>query len=225
MTGLFERALGDEWEELHPQIRDRYGLTAAEDREAVGTGEMHRLSRHPLALPVLWLGTVEDFLFPEGGTDVPFSITSEAFVDGNGNEALFLRRHFETSRPRDFVDTLRWNPARGCITDLFGRNGRVAADLHLGVDDGDLALTLGAQWLRVGGRYVPLRGPLAVTADLRDRYDDDAEEFRVDAEISNPLIGRVFAYEGAFESEFQPVDAAATASSSLGGVDLPGESA
>lgn len=225
MTGLFERALGDEWDDLHPRIRERYGLVAAEDREAVGTGEMHRLSRHPLAVPVLWLGTVEDFLFPEQGTDVPFSITSEAFVDGNGSEALFLGRRFETSPPREFVDTLRWNPARGCVTDLFGRNGRVAADLHLGVDDGDLALTLGAQWLRVGGRYVPLPGPLAVDADLRDRYDDDAERFRVAAEISNPLIGRVFAYEGAFESEFRPVDGDATTSSALGGVALPGESA
>jgi len=89
VTGLFERALGDEWDELHPQIRDWYGLVAAKDREAVGTGEMHRLSRHPLALPVLWLGTVEDFLFPEGeGTDVPFSITSEAFADGNGYSAF-----------------------------------------------------------------------------------------------------------------------------------------
>lgn len=219
---LFERALGEDWQDLHPQIRDRYGLVAGEDRIAVGTGEMAELSNHPLARPVLWLGTVEDFLFAEQGTDVPFSITTEAFVDDQGYEALFLKREFETDPPRKFVDTLRWNPERECITDLFGRNGRVAADLSLGVDDGELTLTLGTQWLRVGGRYLWLPGPLAVDATLRDWYDDDAEKFNVAADIENPLLGRVFRYRGRFENDFETVDAAASTESALGAVGLPG---
>lgn len=222
MTGLFERAVGEEWKKLHPRICDRYGLTAEENREAVGKGVMTQLRRNALALPVLWLGTTEDFLFPEGGTDVPFTIRTEAFVDDNGYEALFLDRRFETKHSRQFVDTLRWNSERECITDCFGRNGRIVADLHLGVDGGDLTLALGTQWLRIRSRYVVLPDPLAVDATLRDWYDDDADEFRVAADITNPMFGTVFGYRGRFENSFRAVDAGTSTHSSLGEIALPG---
>ncbi|OAQ53181.1 hypothetical protein HTG_06815 [Natrinema mahii] len=227
MTGLFERAVGEGWDTLHPRVRERYGLEAGEDRQAVGVGRMDDLQRNPLATPIRWLATLDDFLFPEGGTDVPFSIVTEAFVDDAGNEALCLHRRFGTDPPREFVDTLRWNPARGCLTDLFGRRGHVAADLHVRADDGALALSIGTQWLRAGGRYVALPGPLSVDGRLRDWYDDDSDRFRVAADITNPIVGTVFGYTGRFESDFRAVDrdAAARTRSDLGGVDLPGERA
>ncbi|MDF9747707.1 DUF4166 domain-containing protein [Natrinema salsiterrestre] len=225
MTGLFEREVGDEWRTLHPRVRDRYGLESGENREAVGVGRMRDLDRHPLAVPALWLGAFDDFLFPERGTDVPFTIVTEPFVDDDGNEALVLRRRFDTSPPRTFVDTLRWNPARGCLTDLFGRHGCVAADVHITAEDGALALSIGAQWLRIGGRYFALPAPLAVDGRLRDWYDDEDDRFRVSAAITTPLFGTVFEYEGAFRNEFRPLEDRATPRPALGGVDLPGENA
>lgn len=223
MTALFERALGEAWDELHPKLRERYGVVAGDDREVVGTGELDRLTRGVLALPALWLGTLDDFVFPERGVDVPFTITTDAFVDGAGREALFLDRRFETAPPRHLVDTLRWNPERSCITDFYGRRGLVVADLHLRGDDGALVLELGRQWLRVRGRYLPQPGPLAVEGSIRDRYVDG--EFRVAIDIRHPLVGRVFACEGRFENELRPVDPDAPPRSALGGVDLPGAGA
>lgn len=225
MTGLFEREVGDEWRSLHPRVRNRYGLESGEGREALGVGRMHDLDRHPLAVPALWLGTLDDFLFPERGTDVPFTIVTEPFVDDEGNEALVLRRRFETAPPRTFVDTLRWNPARGCLTDLFGRHGRVAADLHIEAEDGELVLSIGTQWFRVGGRYLALPSPLAVDGRLRDWFDDEDGRFRVSAAITNPVLGTVFEYEGAFRNEFRALAASAPPPSTLGGVALPGENA
>lgn len=222
MTGLFERALGEQWGDLQPQIRERYGLTAAAAHEAVGTGEMSRLRNHVLARPVLWLGTTDDFLFAEQGRDVPFAITTHAFVDDDGYEALFLRREFDTEPPRTFVDTLRWNPARDCITDCFGRNGRVVADLQLRAAGEALRLDLGTQWLRLGGRYVRIPGPLAVDATLRDRYDEAAGAFCVSATIRNPLLGEVFGYRGRFDHHVRPVDPATSTDATLGAIDLPG---
>lgn len=223
MTGLFERAVGDGWETLHPRVRDRYGLVADEGREAVGTGRMHELARNPLTSPIRRLGTVDDFLFPEGGADVPFTVVTESFVDDAGFEALFLHRRFEfeTAPTRRFVDTLRWNPERGCITDLLGRRGRVAVDLRVRADDGALALSFGRQWLRMGGRYVQFPGPLSIDGELRDWFDDDRGRFRVTAAVDNPLVGTVFGYDGSFENAFRPVGDATTRSS-LGGVELPG---
>jgi hypothetical protein len=220
VTALFERALGEDWADLHPKLRERYGVVAADDQEVIGRGVMTELSPSRLAAPVLWLGTRDDFLFPERGTDVPFTITTEAFVDDAGNEALFLERAFETDPPRQFVDTLRWNPERECITDLLGAGGRVVSDLHLGVDDGALTLELGTQWLRIAGRYVRLPGPLAVEGTLRDWYDDDAAAYNVAAEIRNPVF-TVFSYRGHFENERRPADSDQSTRSRLGDVALP----
>ncbi|MWV41739.1 DUF4166 domain-containing protein [Natrialba sp. INN-245] len=223
MTGLFERAIGEEWSTLHPQVRERYGVESSDGREAVGVGQMDELTRSPLAVPALWLGTFDDFLFPESGTDVRFSIVTEPFVDGNGNEALRLERRFDTSPPRTFVDTLRWNPARGCIVDLFGTRGLVGADLHAAADDGALALSIGTQYLRVGGRSLALPALLSARGRLTDWYDEDDECFRVEADIENPLVGSVFGYEGGFESEFRSADGDPADRPPLADVRLPGE--
>lgn len=226
MPALFERAIGDDWSALHPRVRERYGLVAADGHLAVGTGEMQALRRSALALPLLALGTVDDFLFPEAGRGVPYTITTRALVDANGYEVLVLRRTFETEPERTFVDTLRWNPHRGCITDLFGRHGLVAADLRLGVEDGDLTFEIGTQWLRVGGRYVRLPAALAVDGSLRDWYDEPTDRFRVTASITNPLLGEVFGYRGHFVSEFRAVasvPADAVPETALDAVSLPGD--
>lgn len=205
MTGLFERELGTEWERLHPQIRDRYGLEAAAKRQAIGRGTMSRLDRHLLAAPVLWLCSLDDLLVPAGGSDVPFTITTTAFVDEAGYEALFLDRQFQTEPPTTFVDTLRWNPERECLTDLLGRHGLLAVDISLSVDDGDLVLTLGRQWLRVGKQYRLLPERCSVAGTLRDWYDDDTEQFGVVAEVTAPLLDTIFGYRGTFQNSFRPV--------------------
>jgi hypothetical protein len=201
-TALFERALGGAWSRLHPQVTDRYGLVAGEDRQAVGRGTMSRLDRHPLAFPAFRVLAFDDVLVPESGIDVPFTITTTAFVDDAGYEALFLRREFETEPPRQFVDTLRWNPRRECLTDLLGNRGHIAVDINLDEADGALELTLGRQWLRAGGRYLPLPGPAIPTGTLRDWYDD-REQFRVAADVESPLLGTIFGYEGHFENSFR----------------------
>jgi hypothetical protein len=227
MTALFERALGDDWSALHPRLRERYGVAADDEIIVVGEGTMDRIARSLLAAPVLWLGTLDDFVFPEQGRDVAFTIRSEHFVDDAGNEAVHLDRRFAfPGGERRFVDTLRWNPARECITDCFGHRGLVASDIHLGVEDGDLVVTLGRQWLRLGRRYLPVPGPLGARGTLRDGYDEDAKRYRVAAAIGNPLLGDVFAYEGGFANRFEEASAehrdATATESRLGDLRLPG---
>lgn len=40
---------------------------------------------------------------------------------------------------------MRWNPVCNCITDFYGTDGRVVADIHLSVEDGGLVIRLGDQ--------------------------------------------------------------------------------
>jgi len=220
-VSLFEREIGDEWTTLHPRVRERYGLEASEGREAIGVGQMAKLGHSTRAEPALWLGTIDDTLFPDGGTDVPFRIITEPFLDANGNEALFLDRRFDTDPPRRFVDTVRWNSDRGCLTDLYGHRGLVAADLHIRAVDGAIALSIGTQWIRLGDRYLELPDAFAIDGHLRDWYDDGRDRFRVAADITTPLVGQVIGYEGRFENEFRSTEQSET-TSALGAIDLPG---
>ncbi|SIQ75043.1 protein of unknown function [Haladaptatus litoreus] len=224
VTSLFERALGEEWTQLHPEIRERYGLVTDDGRTAIGRGRMTRLSRGAIALPVLWLGTTQNFLFPEGGDDVSFEIRSDAFIDARGYEALTLRRRFETDPVRRFDDTMRWNPERNCITDFFGTDGRIVADIHLSVEDGGLAIRLGDQWIRVGDRYVPFPKPLTADATLQDWYDEYAGRFRVAATVTNPFAGHIFGYQGTFDNDWQKADENRLTNRRLGSIRLPNPS-
>lgn len=176
-------------------------------------------------MPALYLGTTQNFLFPEGGKNVAFEIRSDAFTDAREFEALTLRRRFETSPVRRFDDTMRWNPERDCITDFFGTDGRLAADLHLSVESGGLALELGDQWFRVGDRYVPIPDLLTAEASLRDWYDDYAECFRVGASVTNPIVGHIFGYQGSFQNSWEEASASErrVTDPALRGVRLPGD--
>ncbi len=222
MTSLFEREVGETWDTLHPRVRERYGIETSEGREAIGVGQMAKLGHSRRAIPALWAGPIDDTLFPESGTDVPFRILTSPFLDSNGNEALILDRRFETDPPRRFVDTLRWNPNRGCLTDLYGHRGLIAADLHITADHGALVLSIGTQWLRLGDRYVELPELCSINGRLCDWYDDERGRFRVAADITNPLVGQVIGYEGSFETEYRSAQPTASA---LGSIALPGEHA
>ena len=183
---------------------------------------MARIWRHPAALPVLWGLSRDDVLVPQAGSGVPFTITTTPFVDANGYEALFLYREFAFDRPRRFVDTLRWDPERGCVVDLLGWRGHLAVDLTLAASDGNLAIHLGTQWLRVRDRYASLPRFLGASGTLLDSYDDDAEEFRVDASVDNTLLGRVFGYTGEFQHAFSDGIDEAVASRHHRASSLPG---
>lgn len=221
MSGLFERALGDAWTDLHPKLRERYSLTSDDDTSLLGSGRID-LSRNLLAYPILWLGTAEDFLFPEEGFDVPFTIRADAWVDDAGHEALTFRREFDTEPRRTFVDTFRWNPERECVCNLFGREGRVVADLYPTVEDGALRLEVGDQWLRTW-EYLSLPEPLWVDAVARDWYDEGAGRYRIGATITNPLVGHVFGYAGVFDLEREAPSDRRVSHPSLRSVDLPAE--
>lgn len=221
MTGLLELAAGPAWTDLHPAVRERYGIDSRSEQFVFGTGVMDRIDRSTLAIPALWVGTHDDLLFPEAGMEIPFAVWTVPFTDSRGHEALFMERRFETDPPRRFVDTLRWNPERGCITDFLGRSGRVSSDVHVAEQGGSLSLTLGDQWLRLGRRHGRLPGSLSLSGQLRDSYDEGEDSYRVEATITAPVVGTVFGYRGSFSSDRCPLEDLEPRHTRLGTLPLP----
>ena len=89
MMGVLERALGNEWADIHPKVRERYGLsTDGEIHTVVGRGTMDRITHGTLALPALAVGPLRNTFFAETGTDVPFEIWTDAFRDEHDGRNL-----------------------------------------------------------------------------------------------------------------------------------------
>lgn len=206
MTGVYERALGDAADDLHPEVRDRYGIGPDDAVAVVGRGQMD-ITRGALALPALYAMTTRDMLFPERGEAVPFTVTTVGYRDEAGREALTTSRQFRfDGTRREFVSLTVWDAEHGRLLDFLGRGGLLASELHPRVENGALVVEGGRQWLHVGGRYLPVPGPLGASVVVRDRYDEADERFEVTATIESALAGHILGYRGTFTQEREPME-------------------
>ena len=217
VTGVYEHALGDAAADLHPNVRDRYALDAEDDAATVGSGRME-ITRGTLALPALYAMTARNMLFPESGTDVPFTVTTVGHRTDDGHgvdagyEALTTRREFDFDGKRRRFDSLTvWDPGTsdsqggrgpgGRLLDYLGTGGLLVSELHPRVEDGALVVEGGRQWARLGNRYAKIPGPLAADVTVRDRYDESDERFHVVATVESAVAGTVLTYRGSFTQE------------------------
>jgi hypothetical protein len=206
MTGIYERALGAEADELHRRVRERYSTDPEDNVICVGRGKMD-ISRGTHVLPALYAMAGRNLLFPEAGHDVPFSVRTTGFRDETGHEVLATIREFTFGDKRRRFDTLTvWDAANERLLDFLGTDGLLVSELHPHVEAGALVVEAGRQWLRLGGRYVPMTGPLAVDVEVHDRYDTADERYHVTATIENTLAGHVLTYRGAFTQEMERIE-------------------
>ncbi len=203
MTSIFRRALGADFDRLHPRLRERFGMTGDEHAGCVGTGVMDRIWRGPrFTAPFLHLGTARHILFPETGTAIPFTIENYTYTDSYGRPTLTFVRTFEVSahRRRRFDATMIYSERRGRLVDYLGTHQHLAVDLHLSVDEtGALVVRSGTQRFRGG-----VRCPAVLTGEarLRESYDDEAGRFRIEVAVVNRRFGPLFGYSGSFTARY-----------------------
>ncbi len=212
MTSIYQRALGSEFEKLHPQIQRRFSFTSESGIAAVGTGVMDRLW-HGAAytLPFLYVGTWRSIMFPEHGRNVPFTIQNYAYKDSLGRETVTWVRTFNAQKTRRFDAYMIYSEQRGRIVDYLGTHQHLAVDLDLSVaENGGLRLRSGAQRFYEGP--VAFEFPLLFSgvADVCEWYDDVEQCFRIDVNVTNKTWGKLFGYSGKFKVEWLPVAAGDT---------------
>jgi hypothetical protein len=214
MSSIFQRALGSDFNRLHPQIQRRFGFSSADNVAAVGRGVMEEIWKGRFyTVPFLYVGTWRRIMFPETGRDIPFTIENYAFVDTFGRENISWIRTFQSRRTRRFDAYMIYSDARGCIVDYLGSHEHLAVDIDLSVDEqGGLRLRSGAQ------RFY--EGPLGFTfpmlfsgiADVHEWYDEKTQRFRIVVDVHNKTWGPLFGYRGRFDVDWLKVD----------GVTVPG---
>jgi len=201
---IYQRAMGSEFSKLHPMIQKRFSLSSESGLASVGRGVMEDLWHGaPYTLPFLYVGTWRSIMFPEMGKDVPFTIQNFAYRDPLGRETVTWVRTFGTKRPRRFDAYMIWSESRGKIVDYLGTHQHLAVDLDLSVrSDGGIRIRSGEQ--RFYEHFVAFRFPpfFSGIAEVCESYDDAAECFRIEVNVSNRLWGPLFGYKGRFKAEW-----------------------
>jgi len=201
---IYRRALGSDFERLHPQIQRRFDLCSGNGLASIGRGTMTEVWRGGFwTVPFLYVGTWRRIMFPDRLRNVPFTIENWPYVDELGRETVTWARTFSGPRTRRFDAYMIWSERRGCIVDYLGTHQHLAVDLDLRVDEqGGLCLRSGEQ--RFYERRLAFRFPLwaSGTAEVREWFDDGRIRFGIDVRVHNRRWGPLFGYHGWFDAEW-----------------------
>ncbi len=210
MTSIYQRALGERFNELHPQIQKRFGFSSEDKVCSIGAGVMHHVWHGaPYTLPFLCVGAWRNIMFPESGRDIPFRIHNYAYVDSFGRETVTWIREFNNKKPRRFDATMIYSEQRGKIVDYLGTHQHLAVDIDIDVaENGGIRLRSGDQ--RFYERVLGFRFPLLFSgvADVCEWFDETSGKFYIDVHVHNDAWGPLFGYSGCFECEWSPCESA-----------------
>lgn len=203
MVSIFEAAMGEDFERLHPMLQRRFRVGLESGEACIGRGTMTQIRRGPWwTRPFLELGRMRNILMPDVGSDVAFTIENYPYRDPLGRETVTFVRECDIGRRHSRFDATMIL-VDGQLVDYLGTHQHLAVDLEMRVeDDGALVLTSGDQRFYEG--WLGFRFPTLFTgrARLREWYDDADERFHVDLEVRNRRFGFLFGYAGSFECEW-----------------------
>lgn len=206
---IFEQGLGADFQRLHPMLQQRFGVDPAAGYACVGHGVFSEVRRGAWwTVPFLKFGAFRNILFPDAGTNVPFTIENYPYVDGFGRPTVTFARTLDI-RPgtqRRFDATMVYSTARNAVVDYLGTHQHLATDLELAVlDDGSLHLRSTRLRFYEGRVHFSVPRLLTGSADLHESWDEERQLFTIELEVSNPVFGFLFGYRGEFSCEFLPV--------------------
>lgn len=200
MASIFQRALGADFDRLHPRLQRRFSVDADVGIAQLGRGTMTDMHRGVLpAVPVALFGRSRRTQLPGSADDVPFKLANYSYRDGFGRPTFAYARRFHIAgRTHRFDDTMIFSERRGCIVNYLGSHQDIAAELRLHVtNDGRLRMISGEQRAYLGPLGFRLPHALAARAEVIESWDEQAQRFTISVEVDSPA-GRLFAYHGWF---------------------------
>lgn len=208
MIPIFQRALGGDFDRLHPQLQRRFGVASADGTACVGTGTMDRVWHgRAFTRPFLRLGAKRHILLQDHGSDIPFTIENYPYRDSFGRETVTFVRTFAFDRAERWDATMIYCPERGSIVDYLGTHQQISVDLHLSVDErGGLLIRSGEQRFHAGPLHFRIPSLVTGTAEVRESYDEDLGRFRICVKVANHQFGPLFGYHGTFTCRYPEGD-------------------
>lgn len=199
---IYKQVLGEKFDQLHPMLKRRYACIDA--KGFVGKGHMHQIDGGPKWLfPLFWLGAKWKLLFPERGHNIPFTIRNTVRIGSAGQAQVHWERifHFEKKK-RYFNALMSLDAERNVIQDYLGEPPLMYSDLSFSVTgSGDLHIVSKKQRLVLGQIEIPLPAWFQGLAEVTEKYDDERKVYLIHVTVKNPLLGKLFSYEGEFTSD------------------------
>ena len=199
---IYKKMLGSHFNRLHPMLQRRYDLPEGAAFRA--TGIMKEIKGGPKWLyPLFLVGIQWKLLFPEHGKNIPFTIKNHAFISDTGESQVHWERtfHFDNKK-RYFNALMSLDEEHLIIQDYLGEPHLLYADLVFHVTaEGSLIIHSQKQRLVLGKVEIPLPRIFQGLATVIERYDDEQEHYQIHVTVRNPLIGRIFSYEGTFSAD------------------------
>jgi hypothetical protein len=205
MTSIYQRAMGSDFNKLHPKIQERFGFSSTDGKACVGRGIMEEVWHGaPYTIPFLHIGTMRNIMFPEKGKNVPFTIENYAFVDDLGRETVTWIRRFQASSMRRFDAYMIFSEKRGKVVDYLGSHEHLAVDIDLSVaDNGGLKLRSGAQRFYEGGVGFDFPMAFSGVAEVCEWFDEAENNYKIKVEVANSVWGKLFGYHGKFQAQWK----------------------
>jgi hypothetical protein len=203
MSSIYRKALGADFDRLHPKIQERFGFSSEDRIASIGRGVMHKLWHGPFyTYPFLLVGSTRRIMFPERGTDVPFTVRNYAYKDPLGRETVTWVRDFATKRPRRFDAYMIFSETRGLVVDYLGTHQHLAVDIETTVmENGGIRLRSAAQRFYEGPVAFSFPMLFSGGADVSEWFDEMTGKYRIEVVVSNKIWGRLFGYSGSFDAE------------------------
>jgi len=179
-------------------LQKRY---AFEEPAFQASGVMNRIAGGPKWLSLLFrLGARRKLVFPERGTDIPFTITNTSFTTSTGDKQIHWERRFTfPENVRYFNALMSLDERRMVVKDYLGEPPLLYSDLQFTIVNRDeLRIESSSQRLVLGKIEIPLPRLLQGLATVVESYDERHGVFRICVDVKNPLLGKVFSYEGEF---------------------------
>ncbi|MDR7073398.1 DUF4166 domain-containing protein [Fictibacillus barbaricus] len=199
---IYQTLLGEDFKKLHPKLQERYALPV--DKPFYGAGKMTKIESGGSWLwPFLKLATRWQFLFPETGQDVPFTVRNTCRTLPTGETEIYWERTFYFEKViRKFNAFMTIDPERKIVKDYLGEPSLFYSDLKFEVTpQGHQLIHSGRQRFLLGSLEIPIPKILEGVVTVEDGYDDDREVYTVNVHIQNPIVGKVMVYEGEYKEE------------------------
>ncbi len=118
---IYEEVLGEDFQRLHPRVQERFSFNSESHKGAIGRGVMERIWHGRwYTRPFLKVGAWRNIMFPEQGTNIPFTIENWAYLDSLGRETVTWLRSFKVGPGRRFDAYMVRDPNRNLIVDYLG---------------------------------------------------------------------------------------------------------
>ncbi|KAA9340268.1 DUF4166 domain-containing protein [Adhaeribacter soli] len=205
---IYKKYLGSDFEKLHPKMQQRFGMSSRNGLAMIGTGKMDRIWNAGLhTLPFLHFGTLRNIMFPETGTDIPFSIENYVYEDSLGRETVtWIRKFHFPEKLRRFDATMIYSEKERRIIDYLGNKQHLAVDIDMHINsDGSVTIRSGNQRFYEGPVAFNFPDMFSGNAEVNEAYDEEQDLFRISVKVSNKTFGDIFGYNGWFKAEFKQV--------------------